>query len=52
MPLGEVHLHAQTVCQSVQDLVQIPKDSLRQTHTVEFWSGSKRNDREAEQDSG
>ena len=30
MPLGEVRQQLQTVCQSVQDVVQIPNDLLRQ----------------------
>ena len=52
MPLGEVGQQLQAVCQSVQGLLRIPKDSLRQTHVVQVWSGFKRNDRKAELDSG
>ena len=43
MPLAEVRQQPQEVCQSVQDLVQNAKDSLRQTHAVLVWSGYKKN---------
>ena len=48
---GEVHQQPQLVSESVQDSVQIPKDSLQKTHPVQVWSGSQGNDREAELDS-
>ena len=38
----------QAVCQSVQDLVRIPKESLWKTHPVQVWPGSQGNNREAE----
>ena len=47
MSLGEVCQWSQALCQSVQDLVRI---LLWQTHAVQVWSGSKRNDSEAELD--
>ena len=37
-------------CQTVQDLVLIPKDLLWQTHTIQVWSNSKRNNRKVKLD--
>ena len=52
MPVGKVSQQPQAVCESVLDLVGIPKDSLWKSHPVQVWPGSQGNNREAELDSG
>ena len=45
-------LPAAIICESVQGLVQIPKDWPLKTHPVQVWPDSQGNDREAEWDTG
>ena len=45
MPVGDAC--QKHVCESMQDLIRIPKDLLPKTHPVEVWPGSQGNDREA-----
>ena len=52
MSLREVHQQSQAVCQSVQNLVLVEKDRLRQADTIEVWTGPERDDRTSELDTG
>ena len=46
------HWQSQPVSESVEDLVQIPKDSLQKTHQVQVWPGFQGNKKKEELDSG